>query len=144
MAAIAANLKGLGEYYDLRARCYESLGTMDLATADYKKAEELGVGKERARSVVADCTKLIDENSKDLDAAMLRMAYRTRAESYMRVGEYRNAIDDFSQCIARSPQRGYFYRMRSECYDKLGMDDLATSDRQRLEGLGFARDLKLT
>ena len=55
--------------------------------------------------------------------------YYNRASVYQTIGQYQQAIQDFTQAIRLNPLQAYLYESRALAYDELGEDINAQSDR---------------
>jgi len=99
--------------YESRAGSYGALEQYDLAIRDHDKVLELdpenvtayadrGLAKLEAGRFLAATVDLGDaiRRKKD-DDATLGMSYQLRADAYMKLGDYRDAIADYSKAIER-------------------------------------------
>ncbi len=73
----------------------------------------------------------------DISADWLSLTYQYRGHAYFRSGRYREAIDDYKQNIALSPERlPDVYRALGLCYYYLGSKDLGLQNLQTAARLG--------
>lgn len=93
------------ELYLQRGICYSNNGDMDSAFIDLEKA------------------LLIDPGYID--------AYITRADSYMRISKYKEALGDYSEAIRLNPGDHTIYSLRAECCIQTGDTISALNDLYR-------------
>ena len=63
------------------------------------------------------------------------MAYCFRAFSYLNIGEYLNAIEDYSIAIKLDPTYDELYSNRSYCYHMIGEEEKSLNDYEMAKEL---------
>ena len=127
---------------EMRSDCYESMGMTELALKDMNKCIELTEGNQAAyyhamRANIHRCAGDYDEAIKDLTVFTDR--FPTDAYGYYARGwckelarDDKGAMEDYEEGIAIDEDYPYIYLMRGEMHQKLGMDELAKLDFERV------------
>ncbi|MCQ2289238.1 MAG: tetratricopeptide repeat protein [Muribaculaceae bacterium] len=126
------------------AQCYSNMGNNELALQHIDKALEndstvLGSLSSKALylyqahrndEALACASKLIEKLPAN------PMGYYTRATFNRHLGNYKDAIEDFTMAITLDPETAEFYVGRGVCYDNTGNKQLATQDYQTAVKVG--------
>ena len=86
-------------------------------------------GKENYADAIEDYTKAIEIEPNSV------FAYRLRADSKRKLGDYQGAIDDYTKAIEIEPKKAYLYNYRSESKRKLGDNEGADEDDKKADKL---------
>ena len=84
-------------------------------------------GTESHEDAIEDYTKAIEIDPNNV------FAYRLRADSKCKLGDYQGAIDDYTKAIEIEPNKAYLYNYRSESKRKLGDNEGADEDDRKAE-----------
>jgi Flp pilus assembly protein TadD len=99
---------------------------LDKATFDKLNVSDIAVF---SKSAVSDYSHTLAINPKD-DVALER-----RAQAYMDVGKYKDALHDLNKLIELKPAYETAYRMRATCYEKTNDKALADADLKTAQSL---------
>ena len=131
----------------MRGFGYRHQQKYDLALADIDKAIQIEPKNPDAyalRASIFELTELIDkaiENQTKAieftskDSSMLHYLYANRGKYYVKKGDNKSAVQDFTDAIHLKPDYKYHYLDRAEAYRKLGNDELAKADEQKAQVL---------
>ncbi|MFH1069836.1 MAG: tetratricopeptide repeat protein [Candidatus Glassbacteria bacterium] len=62
---------------------------------------------------------------------------KERGKTYLKMGKYKQAIDDFTGALEFSPNDGEIYYLRSEAFKNFGKPDLAKRDLETASRKGY-------
>ena len=88
-----------------------------------------GTFRENDKDSIEDYTKAIEIDPDNV------FAYRLRADSKCKLGDYQGAIDDYTKAIKIDPNNAYLYNYRAESKGKLGDNEGADEDDRKAEKL---------
>lgn len=121
-----------GEYYVARGKVYADLNRNQQAINDFTRAIEI-------------YKKIIEQQNDDefdtRDVDFGDNAYEARGSVYFSLGQYQQAVKDYSQAIEIFNYY-YYYFLRSMCYEKLGDYSNASADHSK--GLELHSSLSAT
>ena len=100
-------------YWNERGQCYEVLGEKDKAKADYVEYE--------IRSKGGNTQETQEENSSDFKVS-------NEARKFSSVGNYKKAIEIYTEGLKTYPNSDLLYILRSSCYSMLKEYDNALAD----------------
>lgn len=89
---------------------------------DYLAKAKTNMDKEEYHEVISLCDKALKINGN------LPKAYSFRGNARLELGEYKTAIDDFTEAIKREPYKAEHYYDRSWTYYRLDENDFAIMD----------------
>jgi TonB family protein len=87
----------------------------------YEKSWFLG---DTRRSALADLSKAAELCQADCHASL----HQKRGDLNLELGNYADAVEDYTQALKRDPSERDYYVKRAEAYRKLGKNDLADKD----------------
>ena len=91
-----------------------------------------GTFRENDKDSIEDYTKAIEIEPNNV------FAYRLRADSKSKLGDYKGAIDDYTKAIEifpKKPNKAYLYNYRAESKRKLGDNEGADEDHNKADKL---------
>jgi tetratricopeptide (TPR) repeat protein len=101
------------------------------ATADRAKFNRIDSNDEHQFSTdaVTDYTRILNVNGKD------KNALQNRAQAYLVLGRYKDALDDLNSLISVDPSYVPAFRLRANCYKKLNDPMKARADLKQANAL---------
>jgi len=120
----AAYFTRMGTYIGLKKNAEANL---DKATFDKLNATDVAVF---SKSAVTDYSHTLVSNPKD------EVALERRAQAYMDVGKYKDALNDLNKLIELKPGYETAYRMRATCFEKTNDKAHSDADLKTAQSLG--------
>jgi len=130
----------------LRGYAFRQQNDYDSALSDFEKALKIDPKNADAyqfRSAIYEEKGMLDKAIEDMTQAIENTPndgarsylYEKRADYYSKKGDNENAVRDYTEAIRLMPYFKYSYADRAEAYRKLGKNDLAEADEQKVKEL---------